>query len=82
MQGVFFRATAKEEAEKINISGFARNELDGTVYIEVEGEEKNLEKFLSWCKKGPKEAVVKKIEVSEDPVKNIPGFGIDFEDYN
>lgn len=51
VQGIFFRATAKEQADKLNITGFARNEEDGSVYIEVEGAEEKLDKFLGWCHK-------------------------------
>lgn len=62
VQGMFFRANAKKKAEELQITGFARNEPDGTVYIEAEGEEENLEKFLVWCYKGPPFAMVGKVE--------------------
>lgn len=71
VQGVFFRVSAKEQAEKLNIKGFARNESDGTVYIEAEGEEKDLEKFVNWCKDGPPSAKVEKIEVTKGKLKNF-----------
>ena len=47
VQGVFFRYTAKEKADEFAVTGFARNEEDGSVYIEAEGEEENLDKFIS-----------------------------------
>ena len=53
VQGVFYRASAVKEAERLNIKGFARNEPDDSVYIEAEGDEDALESFLSWCAKGP-----------------------------
>ncbi|MEK7616702.1 MAG: acylphosphatase [Patescibacteria group bacterium] len=81
VQGVFFRVSAKEEAEKLGISGFVRNERDGTVYIEVEGEEENLNKFVKWCHNGPEHAQVDKVEVIEDPLKNFSDFNRDFVDY-
>lgn len=62
VQGVGFRLSAQNLANKLNINGFIRNEEDGTVYLEVEGEEENLKKFLDWCKKGPFMARVDKIE--------------------
>lgn len=76
VQGIFYRATAKEEAEKHNITGFARNESDGSVYIEAEGEEENLDKFISWCHKGPPLAKVEKVKTEEDSLKNFPSFNI------
>ena len=81
VQGVFFRVSAKEQAEKLGITGFARNEKDGTVYIEAEGDEKKLDQFLEWCRNGPEAAQVEKIEVTEGPLKNFSGFNRDFADY-
>lgn len=81
VQGVFFRISAKDMAEKLGIVGFAKNESDGTVYIEAEGEEKDLEKFVEWCKVGPPLAKVEKVEVTEGQLKNLTGFNRDFADY-
>ncbi len=74
VQGVFFRTSAKEMADALDIKGFARNEPDGTVYIEAEGEEENLKKFLEWCKEGPNFARVERVEVVEGEVKKFLGF--------
>ena len=78
VQGVFYRHSAKKEAEKLNIYGFARNEPDGSVYIEAEGEEEDLKKFLSWCRQGPSAAAVRKIESAfSSELKNFPDFAIE-----
>ena len=63
VQGVFFRVSVKEEAEKLGIKVSARNETDGSVCIEAEGEEESLEKFVKWCHVGPPLAKVDKVEV-------------------
>lgn len=76
VQGIFYRVTAKEEAEKLGIKGFAKNEEDGSVYIEAEGEGENLDKFINWCQKGPPLAKVEKVEVTESPLKNFSGFKV------
>lgn len=65
VQGVFFRQSAKEKADGLGITGFVRNEPGGAVYIEAEGEEKNLQKFLAWCHQGPGYAQVDKVEIKE-----------------
>lgn len=62
VQGVFFRDAAKEKADKLNIYGFVKNESNGTVYIEAEGEEENLKEFLNWCRVGPASSQVEKVE--------------------
>lgn len=81
VQRVFFRVTAKEQADKLGLTGFAQNLSDGSVYIEVEGEEKDLKKFLVWCKKGPANAQVEHLEIKKGPVKNFKEFTRDFVDY-
>lgn len=74
VQGIFYRATAKKEAEKLGIFGFARNEPDGSVYIEAEGEEKDLNQFIKWCKTGPSLSRVDKVEITEELVKDFSEF--------
>lgn len=76
VQGVFFRAEAKEQADKLNITGFAKNLPYGSVYIEAEGEKKDLGQFLKWCYKGPNMAQVEKVIISEDKTKNFMQFKI------
>lgn len=76
VQGVFFRESAKNMAEELGLSGFARNEPDGTVYMEVEGEEDRLEKFVSWCKDGPEHAKVDEVKVTRQPLNDFQGFGM------
>lgn len=76
VQGIFYRITAKEEAAKLNITGFARNEPDGSVYIEAEGEEEKLDQFINWCHKGSPLAKVAKVETTESSLKNFSGFEV------
>ena len=68
VQGVFFRHSAKRTAEELGLAGFVRNEPDGSVYIEAEGEREVLDKFLDWCRKGPAYAKVERVdfEFSDD----------------
>lgn len=62
VQGVFFRDKTKKKALLLNLKGFVRNEKDGSVYIEAKGDEENLSKLLDWCRKGPIQAKVEKVE--------------------
>ncbi len=63
VQGVFFRAAAREEAKRLKISGFVCNLPDGRVEIVGEGEKKALEEMAHWCHKGPSGAIVETVEV-------------------
>ena len=76
VQGIFFRAGAKEQADKLGIVGFAQNQPDGSVYIEAEGEKKNLDEFLKWCHSGPSLARVEKVNITEDKIENFSQFTI------
>ncbi|MEK9148397.1 MAG: acylphosphatase [Patescibacteria group bacterium] len=62
VQGVFYRHTARLHAEKLGITGFARNEADDSVAIVAEGEEEALNQFLEWCRRGPPLARVDEIK--------------------
>jgi len=63
VQGVFFRDSSRIEAKKLNLSGWVKNTTDGTVEILAEGEDKDLKKFVEWCKYGPDHAEVEKVDV-------------------
>jgi len=77
VQRVFFRHSAKQKAEELDIKGSVRNEPDGAVYIEAEGKEENLKQFLDWCHQGPDSAKVEKVEFKFAPeIKNFPDFVI------
>lgn len=77
VQGVFFRESARHEALRLGISGFIRNENETKVYIEAEGSEEDLKKFVDWCRKGPPMAFVETIETDfSDELKNYKGFEI------
>lgn len=74
VQGVFFRTTAKEQADKLSLTGFAKNIPDGSVHIEAEGEKEKLDKFLKWCYSGPSIARVERVENFEGSLKNFKEF--------
>ena len=76
VQGVFFRASAKETANKLNIKGFAQNQPDGSVCIEAEGDEENVKQFADWCRMGPPRAQVTGIAIMEGELKNYLRFEI------
>jgi len=77
VQGVFFRDSARRQAKKLGLKGFARNEPDGSVYIEAEGDKEALEKFLEWCKKGTMFAKVEKVDFEfSEAISGFPDFEI------
>ena len=74
VQGVWFRHFCKEFAEKLNLKGWVKNEMDGSVSIKAVGEKSELEKFFFWCTEGSPLADVIKIEITrgkEEPLKKF-----------
>jgi len=76
VQGVGFRYAARRTAELYNVYGFVRNEPDGTVYIEAEGETLNLDMYLEWCRKGPGYGRVEKVFHTASTVQGFQRFEI------
>ena len=65
VQGVFYRASTKNEADNLGLVGWVRNEKNGSVLIEAEGNEVAINQFIEWCKKGPQFANVTSMSVEE-----------------
>lgn len=76
VQGVFFRSSAKEQADKLGIKGFAQNQPDGSVYIEAEGKPEELDQFVKWCRQGPALARIKKVNIAEGKIENFSKFEV------
>jgi acylphosphatase len=53
VQGVFFRASARGEAVRLGVSGWARNMSDGSVALRLQGEDRAVDEMLAWCRVGP-----------------------------
>jgi len=76
VQGVFFRASTKKQADALGINGFVKNEVDGGVYIEAEGDEKTLHQFIEWCRVGPLHAAVSHVKITATEPKQFSSFKI------
>jgi acylphosphatase len=67
VQGVFFRASTRDEASSLNLKGWVRNLPDGGVEVLAEGGRKTLQKLVDWCRHGPPYAEVTQVDVLEEP---------------
>jgi len=76
VQGVFFRDSASKKAQELNIKGVIKNTERNSVFIQAEGENSAIEKFLEWCSQGPEGASVKHIKIMLGEVKNYTDFKI------
>ncbi len=76
VQGVFYRQSTRQQAQQLGLTGYARNNPDGTVTIEAEGPAAALDQLAQWCRQGPPLARVDKVEAAVGPVQGYRAFEI------
>ena len=64
VQGVFYRKFAIAKALESGITGFVKNQTDGSVYIEACAADDVLSLFVDWCYTGSPDAEVANVEVT------------------
>ena len=77
VQGVYFRQSAKEQANALGVKGTVRNMTDGqSVEIIATGSEEKLQALVNWCRLGPPKAIIQNLEVKELPIIEFDAFDI------
>lgn len=78
VQGVWFRKHTEIEANRLGLYGYVKNCSDGSVFIEVKGNEAAVKQLLNWCSLGsPKSKVLDvKHKICETP-KEFSAFRIE-----
>lgn len=76
VQGVFYRDSTRRKANELGITGFVRNEPDGSVYAEAEGTQEALDALVEWCNEGPENALVTYVDVTEGEMVGFEEFEI------
>ena len=76
VQRVGFRHFLLKNAEDLNITGYVKNDEEGSVSVFAVGEKEQLDKFVQKCKKGPERAKVDLVEVNEAEAINFKDFEI------
>ena len=79
VQGVCFRMETKRVADSYNVSGWVRNNRNGTVEAVFEGEKGDVTSVIEWCKKGPSHSKVSRVDIAEENYTGeFRGFDITF----
>ena len=65
VQGVFYRESLRQEAARLEVTGWVCNRRDGTVEAVVQGSPAAVEAITRWAQRGPEDARVQAVEVSE-----------------
>jgi acylphosphatase len=76
VQGVFFRDTTRRTAQSRGVSGWVRNNPDGSVEAAFEGPEEAVDSMVRFCREGPRGAVVEHVEVRDEPPEGLTGFRV------
>lgn len=76
VQGVFFRAEARDRAASLGLGGWVRNNPDGTVEAAFEGERERVESMVEWCRRGPALAQVEDLEVAWEQPQGDSRFAV------
>ena len=76
VQGVFFRDTTRRMAESRGVSGWIRNNPDGSVEAAFEGSDDAVEAMVGFAREGPRGAVVEGVEIAEEEPEGLTGFRV------
>jgi acylphosphatase len=67
VQGVGFRANCARRAEALGVTGWVRNQWDGSVEALFEGDAAAVDRLVDWCRVGPSRSDVTGVEVADAP---------------
>jgi acylphosphatase len=76
VQGVFFRDTVRRRALEQSVSGWVRNNWDGTLEAAFEGSQEAVDRLVALCHEGPRGARVDRVDVSEEEPEGLSFFAI------
>ena len=76
VQGVYYRAAARDAALLLGVTGWVRNLPDGRVEAVFEGDEDAVEAAGEWCRHGPPAAEVISVDVVGENTEGLEGFAI------
>ena len=76
VQGVGFRAAARDQARRLKLKGWVKNQSDGSVKIRVCGGQEMCSQFIQWCRRGSGYSWVEGLDIHEMPPEPFSAFAI------
>ncbi len=76
VQGVFFRDSTRQQAKRLNLSGWVTNLPDGRVEAVFEGPPDAIHEAVEWCREGPEHAHVEDISTEHEASEDLAGFEV------
>lgn len=77
VQGVFYRASTRNKARELGVTGYARNLADGAVEVLACGDAAAVEALRNWLWEGPAQAQVERVACEQTPFEQLDGFHTD-----
>ena len=79
VQGVWFRASTRDKAQQLGLTGWVKNTVEGNVEAVFEGKEQQVQQMIDWCHRGPPHARVDNVEVQKKPIsQGFEQFSIEY----
>jgi acylphosphatase len=78
VQGVSFRWYTQERARALGVTGWVRNEPDGSVLVHAEGDDDAVDALVEWCRRGPSLAKVVDVAVREAAPTRATSFDVGY----
>jgi acylphosphatase len=76
VQGVFFRDSVRRLAERLGVSGWVRNNWDGSVEAVLEGDRDSVDSVVGFMREGPRGARVDRVDVADEEPEGLSGFDV------
>jgi acylphosphatase len=76
VQGVFFRDSARKEAERRGVAGWVTNRPDGAVEAVFEGDREAVAALVAFMREGPSRAQVERVDETEEEPEGLDGFRV------
>ena len=76
VQGVWYRASTREEAVRLGLSGWVRNLPNGSVEAVFEGDRTRVDSAVEWCRQGPPHAIIENVVTRQETPEGLVGFEI------
>ncbi len=74
VQGVFFRDSTRQQAERYGVAGWAANRTDGAVEVVLEGPREAVAAVEQFARRGPRRARVESVDGSDEEPEGLSGF--------
>ena len=74
VQGVYYRQSMTEAAQRLGVHGWVRNRQDGSVEALATGPASAVQALIEWARQGPPAARVERVEIGEAPAFEAQGF--------